>query len=80
MSSVYDFITVAAFGIMVGYFVFMTDRSPKLLQHFLLSSIAFAFANQVGNYALKAGNLWLHVLAGLLVAAGVIYAVIVARR
>ena len=80
MSSIYDFAAVAAFGILVGYFVFMTDRSPRLLQHFLLSSIAFAFANQIGNYAMKAGNPALHVLAAGLLAAGVGYAVIVARR
>ena len=80
MSSVYDFITVAAFGILVGYYIFMTDRSPRLLQHFLISSVAFAFANQIGNYALKSANLWLHVLAGVLLTAGVVYAAVVARR
>ena len=80
MSSIYDFVSVAAFGIMAGYFVFMTDRNPRLLQHFLLSGVAFAVSNQVGNYALRTEHAALHALAIVLVVAGVVYAGLSARR
>ena len=72
MKTIFDFVTVGLFGVLVLYFVFLTDREPSRLKHFLVSAAVFAVANQVGN----AGE---QVLAGALVAAGVVYAVLTAR-
>ena len=79
MGSAYDLVTVAAFGILVGYFVFLTDRNPRRLMHFMISAVAFAVANQVGNAALRSEGLALHVTAITLILAGVAYAVIATR-
>jgi uncharacterized membrane protein YjjP (DUF1212 family) len=79
MGSVYDISTLAAFGVLVGYFIFLTDRNPRLLGHFLISAIAFAVANQLGNLALEADNAALHALAIVLIVVGVAYAAIMAR-
>jgi len=72
MTSVYDFVTVACFLGVVGAFVFLTDRDPKMLVHLMIPAIAFAIANQLGN----AGS---SVLAVLLIIAGVGYTVIIIR-
>jgi hypothetical protein len=79
MSTVYDFLTVAMFAILVGYFLFLTDRRPQLLMHFLVSAVVFAVADQVGDFASKTGNVGMHALAVVLVVAGVAYAGVVAR-
>jgi hypothetical protein len=72
MASTYDFVTVACFLGVVGAFVFLTDRDPKTLAHLCVPAIVFAVANQVGN----AGS---SVLASLLIAAGVGYAILIIR-
>ena len=72
MTTLYDFLTVALFGVLVGYFVFLTDRRPVWVKHFLVSAVAFAVANQLGN---TGSNL----LASFLIVAGIIYAVLVIR-
>ena len=79
MSTTYDFVTVAIFVILVGYYLFLTDRRPQLLTRFLLSAVVFAIADQVGNFASKVGNFGLHALAVALVLAGIVYAGVVAR-
>jgi hypothetical protein len=79
MQTAYDFVTVAIFVILVGYYLFLTDRRPQLVTRFLLSAVLFAIADQVGNFASKAGNFGLHALAVALVLTGVAYAVFVAR-
>ena len=80
MSTTYDFVTVAIFVILVGYYLFLTDRRPQLLMHFLLSAVVFVVANQVGNYASKTGSVGMHALAVILIVAGVAYAAVVARE
>jgi hypothetical protein len=57
---------------MVGAFFLLTSRHHRTLLHLLLSGIAFAVANQLGN----AG----YVISGwLLIFAGVGYAIIIVR-
>ena len=73
MTSLFDYITVGCFIGVVCAFVFLTDRSPKALAHLMVSAIAFAIANQLGN----GGST---VFAAILVAAGVIYAIIAIRK
>jgi hypothetical protein len=72
MTSIYDFVTVACFLGVVGAFVFLTERDPKILAHLLVPAIAFAVANQLGN----AGS---PVLAVLLIVAGVGYSFLIIR-
>ena len=72
MKTIFDFITVGLFGVLVLYFVFLTDRQPSKLTHFLVYAAVFAVANQVGN----AGS---QLLAYALIAAGVVYAVLTVR-
>ncbi len=79
MSTIYDFLTVAIFAILVGYFLFLTDRRPQLLMHVLLAAVVFAVANQVGDFASKTGNVGMHALAVVLIVAGVAYVGVVAR-
>jgi hypothetical protein len=73
MTTFFDVLTVACFILMVMAFVFLTDRPPRILVRLLLSGIAFAVANQVGN----AG--W-NILGLSLVAAGVGYATLVIQK
>jgi hypothetical protein len=70
MTTVFDFLTVVCFILMVIAFLLLTERHPRTLVHLLLSGIAFAIANQVGN----AGST---LLGLMLVCAGVGYAVLV---
>jgi predicted branched-subunit amino acid permease len=70
MTTLFDFLTVACFiGLVIAFFK-LTERDMRTLLHLLLSGIAFAIANQVGN----AGST---VLASVLIGAGVGYAVLV---
>ncbi len=73
MSSIYDFATVVCFLAVVCAFYFLTDRSQKFLLHLMVSAIAFAVANQLGNagYGL---------FAAVLIAAGAGYAFLTIRR
>ena len=79
MATIYDFVTVAIFVVLVGYYVFLSDRRPQLLWQFLLSAVVFAVANQVGNFASKADNVGMHALAIVLIVGGAAYAAISAR-
>ena len=73
MTTLFDVVTVTCFvGLVIAFFQF-TDRETRTLVHFILAGVVFAVANQVGN----AGSA---VLAGLLMVAGVAYAVMVVKR
>jgi hypothetical protein len=73
LTTFFDFLTVACFvSIAIAFFQF-TGREISTLLRLLLSGLAFAVANQIGN----AG--W--TLAAIaLVAAGAVYAAMVIRR
>ena len=73
MPSLFDFVTVACFLVVVGAFVFLTERDTKTLTRMMVAAIAFAVANQMGNRG--AG-----VLAILLIGAGLGYAALVVVR
>jgi hypothetical protein len=73
MTSPFDYITVACFLGVVCAFLFLNDRSPKVLAHLMVPAIAFAVANQLGN----AGSTN---FAAILIAAGVAYAIIAIRK
>jgi hypothetical protein len=73
MPSLFDFVTVACFLVVVGAFVFLTERDTKTLTRMMVAAIAFAVANQVGNRGAGA-------LAILLIGAGLGYAVLVVVR
>jgi len=73
MPSLFDFVTVACFLVVVGAFVFLTERDTKTLTRMMVAAIAFAVANQLGNRG--AG-----VFAILLIGAGLGYAVLVVVR
>jgi hypothetical protein len=73
MTSFFDLLTVACFIIVVIAFLFLTERQPRTLVHLLLSGVALAIANQVGN----AGST---LLGLMLVGAGVGYAVLVVQN
>ena len=73
MITFFDVITVVCFvGLVVAFFRY-TDQEIRTLLHFLLSAMALAIANQVGN----AGSLF---LAGALIVAGVGYALLIIRQ
>ena len=73
MITLFDVITVTCFiGLVIAFFRF-TEQDTRTLLQFLVSGIAFAIANQVGN----AGSA---VLATVLVIAGVGYAWIHVRQ
>lgn len=72
MTTVFDFVTVAAFLAMAGAYFIWGEGDQKLLLHLLVSAVAFAIANQLGNRGYE--------LFGALVAvAGVGYAVLAFR-
>jgi hypothetical protein len=73
MMTPFDVVTVTCFVALVIAFFQFTDRDMRTLMHFLLASIVFAIANQVGN----GGST---VLALVLIVAGTAYAVLLARR
>ncbi|MGO9392109.1 XrtV sorting system accessory protein [Rhodoblastus sp.] len=72
MNSIFDIITVTLFLCGVAAFVFLTDRRPATVSRLLVSGVAVAVANQLGN----AGHEY---LAGALVVAASAYAVIIVR-
>jgi hypothetical protein len=68
----FDVLTVACFiALVIAYFMF-TARDYRALLQLIVSGIVFAVANQLGN----GGSV---LLATLLIAAGVGYAVLVVR-
>jgi hypothetical protein len=69
----FDALTVTCFVVLVGSFFLWTDQAPRTLMNFLLCGIVFAVANQVGN----AESI---VLGGILVAAGIGYALLAVRK
>jgi hypothetical protein len=73
MITLFDFLTVACFIGLVIAFIQLTNRSPRMLVHFLLCGVVFAVANQLGN----AGSM---ILPLVLIAAGIGYAVLVIRE
>ena len=73
MVTFFDILTVACFLGLVGAFFLLTDQAPRTLMNFLLSAIVFAVANQVGNADST-------LLGGILVAAGIGYAVLAVRK
>jgi NhaP-type Na+/H+ or K+/H+ antiporter len=72
MVTPFDYVTVGCFLGLVGAFFFLTARRPRTLLQLLLSAIAFAVANQLGNAGYD------H-YAVILIIAGVGYGVIVVR-
>ncbi len=73
MATFFDVVTVTCFaGLVLAFFQF-TDRETRTLLHFLVSGIALAVANQVGN----AGATF---LAALIILASVGYAFLVVRN
>jgi hypothetical protein len=72
MHTIYDFATVAFFVALVASFLLFTDRHPKTLGQLLVSALAFAVANQVGN----AGS---NLLATTMIGAGAGYFCLVIR-
>jgi hypothetical protein len=68
----FDFLTVGCFACVVVAYFLLTDREFRTLAHLVVSGVAFAVANQLGN----AGST---ILALLLVVAGGAYAVFVVR-
>jgi hypothetical protein len=72
MATVFDFATVACFLGLVGAFFLLTTRRPRTLLHLLLSGIAFAVANQLGNAGYNLSGL-------ILIIASIAYAVIIVR-
>jgi hypothetical protein len=72
MGTLYDIATVALFSCAVAAYVFLTDRQPQALLRLLLTGLAFAVANQLGNHGL-------HVLAAALLVAGVVNAAMTVR-
>jgi hypothetical protein len=72
MVTLFDFATVACFLGVVGAFFLLTAQSYRTLLYLLISGIAFAVANQLGN----AGHDY---SAVILIIAGIGYAVIVVR-
>jgi predicted branched-subunit amino acid permease len=73
MITFFDIVAVACFiGLVVAFFRY-TDQETRTLLQFLLSAIALAIANQVGN----AGSIF---LASALVIAGVGYAFLIVRQ
>ena len=73
MITLFDVITVTCFiGLVIAFFRF-TEQDTRTLLQFLVSGIAFAIANQVGNAGSAA-------LATVLVLAGVGYAWIHVRQ
>lgn len=72
MISVFDYVTVACFLCLVMAFVLRTEHDVRTLLHLLVSAMAFAIADQVGNSGFS-------LFAVALIIAGVGYAVLVVR-
>ena len=72
MVTLFDFATVACFFGLEGAFFQLTARRQRTLLHLLLSGIAFAVANQLGNAGYDLS-------AVILIIAGIAYAAIIVR-
>jgi di/tricarboxylate transporter len=70
MNTVYDIVSVALFLCLVAAFLILTDRQPGTVSRLLVSGVAIAVGNQLGN----AGQ---SLLAAALMAAGCVYAFII---
>jgi hypothetical protein len=70
--TVFDYVTVACFLGLVMAFIILTEHDIRSLLHLLISAVAFAIADQVGN-----NGFTLFALA--LIVAGIGYAVLVVR-
>lgn len=71
--TIFDVVTVACFLAMAVAFFTVLDSNQRILPHFLISGLAFAIANQLGN---KDQALF----AVVVIAAGIAYAVYAALR
>ena len=72
MVTLFDFAAVACFLGLVGAFFLLTARRQRTLLHLLLSGIAFAVANQLGNAGYDLSGV-------ILIIAGIAYAIIIVR-
>jgi hypothetical protein len=72
MTTPFDYLTIACFCGLVATFFLWTDRHTRSLMHLIISGIAFAIANQVGNAGLT-------LFAFVLIVAGIGYALLVVR-
>jgi hypothetical protein len=70
--TVFDYLTVACFLGLVMAFILWTEHDTRSLLHLLISAMAFAIADQVGNNGYS-------LFALALIVAGVGYAVLVVR-
>ena len=73
MTTVFDFVTVALFLAIAGAYFIWGAGDTRLLQQLLLSGIALAVANQLGNRGYE-------VIAAATAIAGAGYAFFVLRR
>ena len=73
MTTLLDIVTVLSFLGLVLAFFFWTEQDTRTLMHFMVSGVALAVANQIGN----AGNI---VFGFILIAAAIGYAVMIGRR
>lgn len=69
MATLFDVVTVSSFVGLVLAFLQFSDREIRTLVQFMLAGIVFAVANQVGN----AGHF---ILAGGLILAGILFALL----
>jgi len=72
MITLFDYLTIACFFGLVGAFFFLTHREPRTLIRLIISGLAFAIANQIGNSGLT-------LLALVLIVAGAGYALLVVQ-
>ena len=73
MATVFDLLTVGAFLAMVGAYLIWGRGDQRLMMHLMVSGLAFAIANQLGNNGIE--------VFGVLVAlVGAGYAVLCFRR
>jgi hypothetical protein len=70
--TVFDYLTVACFLCLVMTFILWTEHDTRTLFNLLISAMAFAVADQVGNHGFS-------LFALLLIVAGAGYAVLVVR-
>jgi hypothetical protein len=68
----FDYLTVACFFCLVVVYFLWTSRDTRTLLHLLISGVAFAIANQVGNNGLT-------LFALTLIVAGAAYAFLVVQ-
>lgn len=71
--TIFDIVTVGCFLAMVVAYFKLGDADQRLIPHLLLSGVAFAVANQLGNHGRP-------LLAILLIVAGAGYAALQFRR